>query len=99
MKKRELISIEEQLYAKGIWKRPTATVYNSNKHKGIRIVCQDGNASHTKVLDGETGKEIPYIYKAELHAEVGGLWDVVLYGHMCSLDIITDKYKIKRRKV
>jgi len=98
MKKQELISIEEQLYAKGIWKRPIlADGYE--KHKGIRIICDNGQALSTKVIDGETGKPIPYIYKAELSAEVGGLWDVVLYGHACTLDIITDTYKIKRRKL
>ena len=28
MKKQELISIEEQLYAKGIWKRPVCTIWD-----------------------------------------------------------------------
>jgi hypothetical protein len=96
MKQRELISIEEQLYSKGIWKRPVlADGYK--KHKGIRIISDDGICTH--VIDGETGKEIPYLYKAELSIRAGDKWDAVLYGHSCSLDVITDKYKIKRRKV
>lgn len=98
MKKQELISIEEQLYSKGIWRRPiVADGYK--KHKGIRIICEDGVADHTRVTYGETGKPIPYIYKVELTGKVGELWDVVLYGHKCMLDVTTDKYKIKRRTV
>jgi hypothetical protein len=98
MKKRELISIEEQLYAKGIWKRPIlADGYK--KHKGIRIISEDGTTWRTKIVDGETGKDIPYIYKAELIGKVGELWDVVLYGHKCMLDVTIGKYKIKRTKV
>ena len=96
MKRKPKISIEEQLYRAGIWERPMIAGYP--KHKGIRIVSDDGTGCGTKIIDGETGKTIPYIYKAELSATAGGLWDCVLYGHKCAVDIKTGEYKLTRRK-
>jgi hypothetical protein len=90
--KRPKISIAEQMYAAGIWERPM--IEGRVKFKGLRITS-DGTGWGSHVIDGETGKDIPGITRAEWSCSDGDLARVTLYGHKVALDIMTGEIQDK----